>query len=132
MDQHDPLEKGMATHFSIAPWRTPWTEETGRLQSMESQRIGHDWATYILFRSLYWICYTISSVIYVLFSSGYVTLPRNEPTHPALEDKVLKPLDHQESPFTGIFEIIIELILHYLFSYGRSRLFIKSLPWFKK
>ena len=30
----DPLEKGMATHFSILAWRIPWTEEPGRLQSM--------------------------------------------------------------------------------------------------
>ena len=34
-------EKGMATHSSILPWRFPWTEEPGRLQSMESQRVRH-------------------------------------------------------------------------------------------
>ena len=38
----DPLEKGMATHSSILAWRIPWTEEPGGLQSMESQRVGHD------------------------------------------------------------------------------------------
>ena len=38
----DPLEKGMATHSSILAWRIPWTEEPGRLQSMGSQRVGHD------------------------------------------------------------------------------------------
>ena len=38
----DSLEKGMATHSSILAWRIPWLEEPGRLQSMESQRIGHD------------------------------------------------------------------------------------------
>ena len=38
----DPLEKGMATHSSILAWRTPWTEEPGGLQSMGSQRVGHD------------------------------------------------------------------------------------------
>ena len=38
----DPLEKGMATHFSILAWRILWTEEPGRLQSMGSQRVGHD------------------------------------------------------------------------------------------
>ena len=38
----DPLEKGMATDSSILAWRIPWTEETGRLQSMGSQRVGHD------------------------------------------------------------------------------------------
>ena len=38
----DPLEEGMATHSSILAWRIPWTEEPGRLQSMEWQRIGCD------------------------------------------------------------------------------------------
>ena len=38
----DPLEKEMATHSSILAWRIPWTEEPGRLQSMGSQRVGHD------------------------------------------------------------------------------------------
>ena len=40
--QEDPLEKGMATHSSILAWRIPWTEEPGGLQSMGSQRVGHD------------------------------------------------------------------------------------------
>ena len=38
----DPLEKGMATHFSILAWRIPWTEEPGGLQFMGSQRVGHN------------------------------------------------------------------------------------------
>ena len=38
----NPLEKEVATHSSILAWRTPWTEELGRLQSMGSQRVGHD------------------------------------------------------------------------------------------
>ena len=38
----DPLEKGMATYFSILAWRIPWTEETGGLQSMGSPRVGQD------------------------------------------------------------------------------------------
>ena len=42
MDQEDPLEKGMATHSRILAWRIPWTEEHGWLQSMGSQRVGHD------------------------------------------------------------------------------------------
>ena len=41
----DPLGKGMATHSSILAWRIPWTEEPGGLQSMGSQRIGHDLPT---------------------------------------------------------------------------------------
>ena len=37
----DPIEEGMATHSSVLAWRIPWTEEPGRLQSMESRRVGH-------------------------------------------------------------------------------------------
>jgi len=47
LDQEDPLEKEMATHYSIFAWRVPWTEESGGLQSMQSQRVGHSWATNI-------------------------------------------------------------------------------------
>ena len=42
LGQEDPLEKEMATHSSILAWKIPWTEEPGRLQSMGSQRVGHD------------------------------------------------------------------------------------------
>ena len=38
----DTLEKEMATHSSTLAWKIPWTEEPGRLQSMGSQRVGHD------------------------------------------------------------------------------------------
>ena len=41
----DPLEEEMATHSSILARKIPWTEESGGLQSMESQRVGHDSAT---------------------------------------------------------------------------------------
>ena len=41
----DPLEKEMATHSSILAQEIPWTVESGRLQSMGSQRVGHDWAS---------------------------------------------------------------------------------------
>ena len=42
LDQEDPLEKEMATHSSTLAWRIPWAEEPGGLQSMGSQRVGHD------------------------------------------------------------------------------------------
>ena len=45
LGQEDHLEKGMATNSSILAWRIPWTEQPGRLQSTELQRVGHDWAT---------------------------------------------------------------------------------------
>ena len=41
----DPLVEEMATHSSTVAWRILWTEEPGGLQSMGSQRVGHDWAT---------------------------------------------------------------------------------------
>ena len=42
----DLLKKEMATHSSTLAWKIPWTEELGTLQSMGSQRVGHDWATF--------------------------------------------------------------------------------------
>ena len=42
LGQEDPLEKGMATNSGILVWRIPWTEEPGGLQSMGSQRVGHN------------------------------------------------------------------------------------------
>ena len=42
LGQEDLLEKEMATHFSILAWKIPRTEEPGRLQPMESLRVGHD------------------------------------------------------------------------------------------
>ena len=44
-----PLEKEMAIHSSTLAWKIPWTEEPDRLQSMGSQRVGHDWATSLSF-----------------------------------------------------------------------------------
>ena len=43
--QEDPLGKGMATHSSILDRRTPWTEESGKLQPMELQTVGHNCMT---------------------------------------------------------------------------------------
>ena len=42
LGREDPLEKEMATHSSTLAWKIPWTEEPGMLQSMGSQRVGHD------------------------------------------------------------------------------------------
>ena len=49
------LEKEMATHSSTLAWKIPWMEEPGRLQSMVSLRVGHDWATSLsLFTFMHW------------------------------------------------------------------------------
>ena len=45
----DDLEKEIANHSSILAWNIPWMEELGRLQSMGSQRVGHDWVTSLSF-----------------------------------------------------------------------------------
>ena len=45
LGREDPLEEKMATHSSIPAWRIPWTEEPRGLQSMRSQRVGHDLVT---------------------------------------------------------------------------------------
>ena len=45
LGREDLLEKEMAPHSSTLAWGIPWTEEPGGLQSMGSQRVGHDWAT---------------------------------------------------------------------------------------
>ena len=42
LGQEDPLEKGMISHSSILAWKIPWSEEPGGLQSLGSQRAGHD------------------------------------------------------------------------------------------
>ena len=62
----DPLEKGMATHSSILTWEIPWTEEAGGLQSMESQRAGHDLGTkqqQLIYLSLFWLCWGFPLVV---------------------------------------------------------------------
>ena len=65
----NPLEKGMAIHSSILAWRIPWTEESGRLQSMGSQRVRHDWATNT---------FTLPHYAWLLFLSS--SLCRNVPS----------------------------------------------------
>ena len=42
LGEEDPLEKEMATHSRILAWETPWMEKPDELQSMDSQRVGHD------------------------------------------------------------------------------------------
>ena len=65
----DPLEKEKATHFSTLAWKIPWTEKPGRLQSVGSQRVGHDWATSLHFsQSLKELTSHVNQ--WMLFSSG--------------------------------------------------------------
>ena len=58
LSQEDPLEEGMATHSSILAWRIPWTEEPGRLQSMQSQKVEHDWVTACMHAHRYYLSWS--------------------------------------------------------------------------
>ena len=49
LGQENPLEKKMAIHSCTLTWKIPWMEEPGRLQSMGSQRVRHDWLTSLYF-----------------------------------------------------------------------------------
>ena len=62
----DPLEKEMATHANILAWRILWTGEPGGLQSMGSQRVGHDWVTNTRWLILQW-----SRFFFYLFTLSY-------------------------------------------------------------
>jgi len=65
----DPLEKEMAIHSSTIAWKIPWTEERGRLQSMGSQRVGHNWAIkYTELYNMYVLLYIIGMAQF--FASG--------------------------------------------------------------
>ena len=68
LGQEDPLEKEMATHSSTLAWKIPWTEEPGRLQSMGSQRVGHDWETTLHFTSLllFYICLLLFHIFFFI------------------------------------------------------------------
>ena len=88
LGQEDPLEKGMAIHSSIFAWRFPWTEEPGGLQSMELQRVGHDWVTNT---STFFLCslYNSSKTVrteWELLPEVKVTL--SHPTPPPVQWKI--------------------------------------------
>ena len=60
LGREDPPEKEMVTHSSILAWRILWSEKPGKLQSMGSQRVGHDWATSLslLYHFIFhWFCF---------------------------------------------------------------------------
>ena len=69
-----PLEKEMATHSSTLAWRIPWTEEPCRLQSVGSQRVGHNWATSLPSTSFlpYKLCKYLEIIMYL--SRGHLVL----------------------------------------------------------
>ena len=62
----DSLGKEVATYSSLLTWRIPWTEEPGRLQSMGSQRAGHDWSHWA--RTLMYVCTCINHSCFIHLS----------------------------------------------------------------
>ena len=79
----EPMETGMATHSSILAWRIPWTEEPGGLQSMASQRVGHEqFSMHEIecekeYLSMYYVCTTellccaaeTNTALFIIYSS---------------------------------------------------------------
>ena len=64
----DPLQKEMAIQSSTIAWKIPWTEDPGRLQSMGSQRVGHDWVTSLHFTNskIRIVIYTVVFLVIVM------------------------------------------------------------------
>ena len=79
LGQEDPLEKEMATHFSILAWKILRMEESGSLQSVGLQRVGHNWATSLSFLTPFQrsnvVCIISQLGLLVSFSSGYESWP---------------------------------------------------------
>ena len=68
LGQQDPLDKETATHSSVLTWEIPWTEEPGGLQSMGSQRVGHNWVTkrvQVYMECLCTVCYIACEPIFI-------------------------------------------------------------------
>ena len=71
LGREDPLEKEMATHSSTLAWRIPWREEPGRLQSMGSRRVRHDFTftiyIYIYIYIFFFLSHSMSFVIIITY-----------------------------------------------------------------
>ena len=79
LGQEDLLEKEIATHSSILAWKIPWMEEPGRLQSMGSQRVGHDWVTSLHF--IFSVKYNTSQP-YLGYKKRKIDEEKNRNSHP--------------------------------------------------
>ena len=88
LSQEGPLKKEMATHCRILTWRIPWTEEPDRLQSMESQRVRHDWATNALNRD-----WAISRFLLLCLTWPVIFTPRAELPAPDGREQWIAQLD---------------------------------------
>ena len=101
------LEKEMTTHSSTLAWRIPWRLEPGRLQSMESQRVGHDWVTSLFFFFFSSTCMDLLRLVTIIFITYTIVWPQvnsREGTrlHPSIEnwidDLLSMPLPMEQDP----------------------------------
>ena len=82
--QEDPLEKEMATHSSTFAWKIPWMEEPGRLQSVGSQRVRHDWAISLSLSLLINRTPSIQSPPESLTLTGYILVVKSKGLNPRI------------------------------------------------
>ena len=115
LGQEDPLEKEMATHSSILTWKIPWVKEPGGLESVGSQRVGHDWATRY---TLSVLCFGSSSYILSISLTWWTsTLPVSNSSH-VIPCRVLPW--HLCSPEGCLFSLLcVPVVLHVYFNYLR-------------
>ena len=89
------LEKALATHSSTLAWRIPWTEEPGRLQSMGSRRVRHDWATSfwlsLLFFSQLFVRPPQTAILSFCISLSWGMSCSLSPVHNDIENEILAP-----------------------------------------
>ena len=80
LGREDPLEKEMATHSSTLAWKIPRTEKPGRLRSMGSQRVGHDWAEWLHFTLVFYSTTMnhFSIGLWYAIKSGFYTTTSND------------------------------------------------------
>ena len=123
LGQEDPLEKGMATHFSVIAWRIPWTEESGRLQSMVLQRVGHDWVTNTLWEA-YWF-FSVVGNISLEASKSFLSLPLSLPDSLSL---TLSLSFSDPLPFSLALSVLF-WILHTMSEVGRLSTDVQSALW---
>ena len=98
LGQEDPLEKEIATDSSTLAWKIPWTEDPGRLQSVGSQRVGHDWATSLHCTLPLYLCMSTLMVLVVkttntlgIIYTGRLSVPtRNHPKSSKQISKMLR------------------------------------------
>ena len=83
LGQEDPLEEEIATHSSIHAWKIPWTEESGKLQSIGSQRVGHSATEHTLHILTCINHYSIIHCSFIQSSLTALNIFRAPPIHPS-------------------------------------------------